>query len=653
MNDQNNKINKKVEIDLAELLKNDAPYLVEDGKVNLDKLKALLTGKTTEKEDDRFYFNWAGKDKVFQAIQAPAYSTLVPVKDKSIGWDETENLMIVGENLETLKLLLKPYFGKVKVIYIDPPYNRGKDYIYNDDFSVPLKRYLEMSGQTNSDGEKLTTNTENNGRFHSDWLNSMYPRLFMARNLLKREGVIFVSIDDNEMHHLRMMMDDIFGEDNFVAQFIWEGAGKNDANFVSVGHDYVLCYTRDLSYWKEKGLTWRLPKEGLEEIYKKEKELREAYGDDYQKMSGELQEWYSQLKKTHPSWQHRHYSKIDKKGVYFPDNISWPGGGGPKYDVIHPITKKSVKVPSRGWVFSSQEKMEEKIAEGRVVFGKDEHAVPQIKRYLFETEGYVPSSVIYLDRRGADKRLRALFDGVDIFDSPKDENLLKKLLAIGAPNENEIVLDFFAGSGTTGHAVFEQNMEGSKRKFILVQIDEPVNEKEESGKNAKKLGLDTIADVCIERLKRVSAKNNNQLKYKVFRLSPTNFNLKEEFELAENKDLEELKSSYLKELGLYVDQPIVATANTLDIVYEIILKNGFSLNSKIEELKLGSNNFYKVIDTENELEIHISLDAKIEDGSVEAIRTTENKGKTFVFYDNALTDSQKINLNTFVKLQVI
>ncbi|MCX7881013.1 MAG: site-specific DNA-methyltransferase [Patescibacteria group bacterium] len=216
------KIDKKIDINLIDLIKKDLPFIFEDGKVNIQKLKNLINGKVIENEDDRFYFNWSGKNKVYKAIESPAYSTLIPLKNKSVDFEKTENIVIIGENLETLKLLLRPYFGKVKVIYIDPPYNTGKDFIYKDDFSIPLKTYLEKTGQIDTEGNKLTTNTETSGRYHSDWLNFMYPRLFLARSLLSDDGVIFISIDDNELHHLRMIMDEIFGEllTTFMTNFI-------------------------------------------------------------------------------------------------------------------------------------------------------------------------------------------------------------------------------------------------------------------------------------------------------------------------------------------------------------------------------------------------------------------------------------------------
>lgn len=616
MSDQNNKINKKVEIDLAELLKKDAPYLVEDGKVNIDKLKGLLTGKTTEKEDDRFYFNWAGKDKVFQAIQAPAYSTLAPQKDKSIGWDETENLMIVGENLETLKLLLKPYFGKIKVIYIDPPYNTGKDFIYKDDFSAPLKDYLERTGQKGANGERLTTNSETYGRYHSDWLNFMYPRLFMARNLLREDGLIFISIDENEHQHLRMLMDEVFGEDNFIAELVWQKkkGGSNDAKYIALEHEYVIFYAKAKTTLEKLFIPHT---DEYLERYNQEDEIGRFYWDTFKRKSGK---------------QYYAIKAPDNTKIEFDENnnrISW---------------------------LRSEKRFLDDLEKGEVKFEKNGDGWSVLFKQR-EPKGKKPRSLmtdVGTTSTGSDELLDIFKK--NIFDNPKPSTLIKHILSI-SQDKDAVVLDFFAGSGTTAKAVYELNKDDEGfRKYILVQIQEPVDISKETGKNAKELGFNSVDEICVERVKIENEKlrgSKGDIGFKVFKLSPSNFNLKEEFELTENKDLGELKTNYLKELGLYVDQPTVATANTLDIVYEIILKNGFSLNSKIEELKLGANSFYKVSDAENELEIHISLDAKIEDGSVEAIRTTEYKGKTFAFYDNALTDSQKINLNTFVKLQVI
>jgi len=638
----NDKINKKVIINLEELLKNDAPYLVEDGKINLKKLQGLLKGKTTEKEDDRFYFNWAGKDKVFQAIQSPAYSTLVPQKDKSIDWDNTENLMIVGENLETLKLLLKPYFGKVKVIYIDPPYNTGKDFIYKDDFSSPLKDYLERTGQKDDNGNKLTTNTEASGRYHSDWLNFMYPRLFLARNLLKDDGLIFISIDDNEEQHLKMIMDEIFGEDNFIGEIIVKSnpRGSQEPYGISAVHEYLLCYG------KSEGAACSIL--GFE---RDEEDSEFSYITEDGRNARLLG-----LRKRGGDWK-----RADRPNMYYPIYVN-PNNLKVSLEKTQEFTIEALPIRPSGeesrWTWGmkttlsrTNELVAKKIKRNGNIFYDIYRIDP-----LLTDEGDIKREKlksIFDDKefnyQYARQYIKQLFGTSELFDFPKSPELIIKFLQ-AIDDKNCVIMDFFAGSGTTGQAIYEINRKDKgNRKFILVQIDEKTDKKSE----AYKAGYKTISDICVERLKRVSQKNSNELKYKVFKLSASNFNLKEEFELNQNKDLDELKDSYLKQLGLYVDQPVIPTAKAVDIVYEIILKNGFSLNSDIEEVKIGSNKYYFISDKDNDLEMYICLDNKIKDTSVEKIRTTQYKGRTFAFYDNALTDSQKINLNTFVKLQVI
>lgn len=628
------KINKKIEINLVDLLKSNIPFIFEDGKINIEKLKQSLEGKLIENGDDRFYFNWSGKNRVFQAIQAPAYSTLAPLKEKSINWDKTENIVIVGENLETLKLLLKPYFGQVKVIYIDPPYNTGKDFVYKDDFSSPLKTYLEKTGQIDAEGNKLTTNTETSGRYHSDWLNFMYPRLFLARNLLSDDGVIFISIDDHEVHHLRMIMDEIFGEEN-VEIMIWykipedgtAGQGKMKITYrFRFDHEYIIVG------YKNKDKT----------IFNKPlilKSFKQKYSNPDNDPRGE---WIScEICKSE--------EKSNPKGKNY-------------YTVITP---KGIKI-TRQWHISKEEF--EKLNNEKRIYWGDGTIIPRLKKFINEPQLITPSSIIKnISQTQGNKDIKKLFDGNLLFENPKPTELISWLLKLST-NKDSVIFDFFAGSGTTGQAVWELNKEdGGKRKFILVQLDEPVDEIKETGKNAKKLGLNTIADICIERLKRVSEKmkksddeklikenENLDLGFKVFKLAPSNFNLKEEFELEENKNLEELKKQYLEKLSVFVDQPLVyGKTSKINVVYEILIKNGFSLTSKIEEIKIADNIFYYAKDEKNNLEIFINLEEKITDKTVEEIRTNKYKEKTFVFFDNALTDSQKINLNTFVKLKVI
>lgn len=617
------KINKIVKTDIKEGLKQIYPEIFEDNKINFEKLKALLSGEIIEKEDDRFYFNWAGKSSLYKIIQSPAYGTLKPDKEKSVDFDNTENIVIVGENLETLKLLLKPYFGKVKMIYIDPPYNTGKDFIYRDNFKEPLKDYLEKTGQIDSEGQKLTTNTEASGRYHSDWLNFMYPRLFLARSLLRDDGVIFISIDDHEVHNLRKIMDEIFGEENFVCNLIWEKkySPANDANWISDNHDHILLFAKSKLNFKRNLLPRTI-------------EMDERY---------------------------KNYDN-DPRGPWKPGGLS-AKTYSKKYD--YPVKTPSGKIvyPPKGSCWQvTKERLSELIKDNRIYFGKNNDSKPQIKQFLSEVQkGVVPKSIWLHNEVGHNqvsrKEIVDLFNEY-VFDTPKPTKLIKRMLEISSSN-NDIILDFFAGSGTTGHAVWDLNKEdGGNRKFILVQLDEEVQDE-----NIKK-DFPTVADICIERLKRVSEKykkendgqlikNNQDFGFKVFRLDKSNFNLKDEFEIQEGQDVEELKKKYLEWLGMFVDQPLVLGWQKIDVIYEVMLKEGLNLNSQIEQVKIKENNFCYVKDTEQDLDFYISLEDKIKNETIEEIRTPKYKGKMFVFIDKALTDNDKINLSAFVRLKVI
>ncbi|MBX5494092.1 MAG: site-specific DNA-methyltransferase [Bryobacteraceae bacterium] len=354
--------------------------------------------------------------------------------------EETNGVLIHSENFQALNLLQARYRGQVKCVYIDPPYNTGTDgFVYRD-------RYQ-----------------------HSSWLGMIGHRLALAEALLNDLGAIFVSVDDNEQAHLRLLMDDLFGVNNFITSMVWEGGLKNDSRFISVSQDYIVTYVRDKERLVTAGQRWRTRKEGIDEIYKEVEKLKKQHGNDYDAISRALKEWYRHLPKGHPAKTHEHYSCVDARGVYFPDNISWPGGGGPTYEVLHPVTKRPVAIPKRGWVFSKAETMQQAIAEGRIHFGPDESTVPNLKRYLHETEGQVLPAVFYRDRRAAFKELRDILGG-DGFANPKDPYILAKLIE-ACSEKDSLILDYFAGSGTTGHAVINLNREdGGQRKFILVEM---------------------------------------------------------------------------------------------------------------------------------------------------------------------------------------
>ena len=628
------KVNKIVKTDIKEGLKKIYPEVFEDNKINFDKLKALLSGEIIEKEDDRFYFNWAGKSGLYKLIQAPAYGTLKPDKEKSIDFDRTENIVIVGENLETLKLLLKPYFGKVKMIYIDPPYNTGKDFIYRDNFKQPLKDYLEKTGQIDSEGKKLTTNTEASGRYHSDWLNFIYPRLFLARSLLRDDGVIFISIDDHEVHHLRMIMDEIFGEENFVITITVNRPSEIASDNVISKSEYIIVYAKNIQNFKVDGV-------------EKYTISRGTVGNPEQTMP--IIEFPAGVKC---------YNLQD--GIY--KETRKVSGSRENVENLDPIIiengklAKPVRLKAR-WRSSNdmreffKNNFRPTIAKisGIIeeIYFEDDRFIPQIKKRTYKK---IPSLLLGNKKGSEDLKKLGLYEYIEF---PKSIVLLKEIISYFKFNDDDFILDFFAGSGTTGHAVWDLNKEdGGNRKFILVQLDEEVQDEE------IKKEFPTIADICIERLKRVSEKykkeNSSQdFGFKVFRLDKSNFNLKDEFEFDPSEDKEELKKKYLEWLGMWVDQPLVSGWKEIDVIYEVMLKEGLNLNSKIEKVKIKDDEFYYAKDEEQNLDFYISLKDKFSQDTIEEIRTSKYKGKMFVFLDKTLTDSDKINLSAFVRLKVI
>ncbi|ELK21589.1 type III restriction-modification system, DNA methylase [Anoxybacillus flavithermus TNO-09.006] len=568
-----------------EALKKLFPEVVTEGKIDFEKLKLVL-GEEIEKRNERYEFTWHGKTQAMKLAQTPSTGTLRPDKQSSKNWDTTENLYIEGDNLEVLKLLQKSYFGKIKMIYIDPPYNTGKDFVYKDDFRDNIKNYKEMTQQTTK------ANTETNGRYHTDWLNMMYPRLKLARNLLREDGVIFISIDDHEMANLKKICDEIFGQENFIGNFIWSAGRKNDSKYISNSHEYVLCYFRNMAFVREAGLVWREKKEGLKEIYDVVQEFIKESNNDYKLASKLLKEWYNSLSDNHPSKQHKHYNCIDERGVYFPSDLSKPEANGARYEILHPVTKKPVKQPAGGWRYMNKEKMLDLINDNRIHFGDDETTIPCYKRYLFESEYQVPYSVFYQDNRSASKRLKDLFEK-KVFDFPKDENIVKKLIsAVSYVQEdsgssiNDIILDFFSGSATTAHAVMQLNAEdGGNRKFIMIQLPEPTDENSE----AYKAGYKNICEIGKERIRRAgekivqeTGKNDLDIGFKVFTLDSSNIK-------TWDPDFENLK----QDLFDYKDN-MKEDRTKEDLLYEILLKIGLPLTTPIEEIDYNGKTIYNV-----------------------------------------------------------
>lgn len=549
---------------LAELV----PEAVADGKIDAKKLAELL-GDDAADESERFGLFWPGKKRALRAAQAPTSATLKPDFANSKDWDTTQNVFIEGDNLEVLKILQRHYHNKVKLIYIDPPYNTGKDFVYPDNFTEGLETYLEWTRQVNEEGKKVSTNSETEGRYHSNWLNMMYPRLKLARNLLTDDGAIFVSIDDSEIENLKRLTNEVFGESNFIGTMIWAAGRKNDSKYVSMSHEYILCYARNLANLKELGITWQAKKKGLDAIIAQHSKLRRQHGSDYAAIEKDLRAWYASLPDSEPSKRHKHYSSVDARGIFFPSDLRKPQPTSrSRYDIPHPVTRKPVNMHPNGWSFAP-EQMQILLAEDRIKFGADESTRPTLKVYLSENDKEAAYSVFYQDGRASSKRLSTLM-GASVFDFPKDEIVIQSLLEMVTSND-DLVLDFFAGSATTAHAVMQLNAEDNgNRRFIMVQLPEPTPEDSE----ARKAGFATIADISRKRIQLAGEKIGvGDTGFRAYKLADTHF--------AKWRVTSEVTPTQLEQHLLDLRDSADDEASQDDLLTELLLKLGLSLTETI------------------------------------------------------------------------
>ena len=540
-------------------------------KIDFDMLKQELSSTLVEGREERYQFTWPDKKKSVLLANAPINKTLRPCRDESVDFDNTENLYIEGDNLEALKILQETYLGKIKMIYIDPPYNTGNDFVYNDEFSVSSSEFSEKSGNFDEEGNQLvdnyTRNTESNGRFHTDWLNMMYPRLKLARDLLSDDGVIFISIDDNEVENLKKICDEVFGEGNFVAQLIWERAysPKNDAKYISNSHDYVLMIAKSIDNF----VIGRLPRT-------EEANARYSNPDN------------------------------DPRGIWKPSDMSVKTYNA---ESDYPITTPSGRVvePPAGRCWSlSRNAFRERLKDNRIWFGSDGDSVPCIKRFLTELkfEGMAPTSILFYkdvghSQEGA-KEVAAILDG-GFFSGPKPQRLMKRLLTLANLNDDSIILDFFSGSASTGHAVWSYNDENKKHcKFILVQIPEECDEKSE----AFKAGYKTICQIGEERLRRVGKSLKDNCHTDLELLSTSNG---QDLFSNENSDNSQLKTgNYKLDIGFRVLK--IDTSNMEDVYYSpdhIDKTDWFKNNIKAD--RTGEDLLFQTM-----LDLGIMLSSKIE-----------------------------------------
>ena len=548
---------------LAELFPNAVTETIDaSGEVvraiDKDVLMQEIAVKVVDGREERYQFTWPDKKKSVLLANAPISKTLRPCREESVDFDNTENLYIEGDNLEVLKLLQETYLGKVKMIYIDPPYNTGNDFVYEDDFAQSVADYMDNSGQYDEEGNRLVTNTESNGRFHTDWLNMIYPRLRMAKDLLADDGIIFISIDDNEQENLRKVCDEIFGMQNFVAQLVWERAyaPKNDAKFISNSHDYVLMFAKNINNF----VIGRLPR-------------TEEANARYQNPDN------------------------DPRGVWKPSDMSVK-----TYNEAcdYPITAPSGRVieppAGRCWSLSTNAFLE-RLQDNRIYFGTDGNSVPCIKRFLTELkfDGMAPTSIMFYkdvghSQEGA-KEVTAIMDA-GVFDGPKPVRLLLRLLTLANLADDSIVLDFFSGSATTAHALMQFNTEKGKHcKFVLAQVPESTDEKG----TAYKAGYKNICEIGKERIRRAGKKIKEDagltapadldIGFRCLRLDESN--MKAVYYRPDEVDQQDLFS--------LVDN-VKSDRTPEDLLFQVMLDLGVLLSSSIETKEIAGKKVFNVAD---------------------------------------------------------
>jgi adenine-specific DNA-methyltransferase len=591
------------------------PQAFTEGRIDPEKLLASI-GDIADDRPERYSFSWAGKRDAIRLLQVSSRATLIPARDESLDFDATQNIFIEGDNLEVLKLLYKPYFGRVKMIYIDPPYNTGNDFVYPDNFADPLDTYLQLTGQKDRAGNLLTSNPETGGRYHSAWLSMMYPRLFLARQLLSEDGVVFVSIDEHEISNIRLAMNEIFGEENFVESFIWKksyGGGAKEKYAVRQ-HEYVLMYTRSL---ESLGEMWLPPDEESEKKY---------------------------------------YKYTDKRGPYRIKPLEATRSMDSRPNLVFPIpTPWGGKVlPKRQWWWSYERVLKALEKDELVFIRNGDDASVSYKQYLFDENGdkrgSKPFSIIdgFYTQTGT-QDLKELFDDELVIQFPKPVGLIKRLVSIGTnAGESDIVLDFFAGSCTTSQAVLELNREdGGNRRFIMVQLPEPTGNKQ----------FPIISEIGKERIRRVVARMKKaragqlaldkpeDLGFKVFKLAASNYR---QWDAAQPD-----AAAFTRQAELFAD-PLVAGWQPENILYEIALKEGYGLNVIVEPVGADGvrpDTIFRVTDPDKNQSFYLTLAARV---ALEELRTLDlKKDNLFICRDTALDDEAAANLALQCRLKTI
>ena len=548
------------------------PEVFADGAIDFEALKETL-GEYVDDREERYSFNWHGKSKARQIAQMPSASTLLPCPDESVNWDSTKNIFIEGDNLEVLKLLQKSYHRKVKMIYIDPPYNTGKEFIYPDKYQDNLDTYLKYTGQVDDEGSKLSANPETSGRYHTNWLNMMYPRLKLARNLLRDDGVIFVSIDYHEFHNLRRMLDEVFGEENFLGTIVWKGATDNNPTQIALEHEYLTVYARDRGQvereWKNRSPDAKVS------LLKEYRRLRETHSDDTDSIQKELRRFIKANSESLVPLTH--YNRVDEKGPYTGSRkVHNPKPGGYEYDVVHPTTGEVVVAPANGYRYP-ESRMANMISEGRILFGSDHNQILQVKQYLEDYRGKL-SSVVHLDSRAGANELARLFEGDrKVFTNPKPVAFLKPIFEF-VLNPGDILLDFFCGSASSAQAVIELARDcGDSIRHMMVQLPEPTGRKD----------YETIPEISRARLRALASQGSSDTPkidsgFRAFSLASSNLKTWDaEFHSIETDLVESIDH-------------IKSDRSEQDVLFELLLKYGLDLAIPIETRSIDGQEVFVI-----------------------------------------------------------
>lgn len=576
--------------------------------INFEMLKQMLSDEITE-GNESYEFTWVGKKAAIVEANKPIRKTLRPCKEESIDWDTTENLYIEGDNLEVLKLLQESYLGKVKMIYIDPPYNTGNDFIYNDDFKMTGEEYIDESGEIDEDGNKMFKNTDSNGRFHSDWCSMMYSRLMLARNLLSDDGVLFISIDDNEVDNLRKICSEIFGESNFIADLIWQKkfSRSNDATYFSTMHDHILCYCKKNILNSVDG--WKIG------LLPRKDEIPSGYSNP----------------------------DNDPRGVWTSVILSAKSGSNALlYEITTPSGRK-VSPPSGRYWSCSKETFEKWKKDDRIWFGANGDGTPRKKTFLAEVQaGLRPNTILFHEEAGhnqeAKQEIKELFDGIGLFDGPKPVRLIKLLMTIANVEDGDIVFDFFSGSATTAHAAMEYEIEKKiKCNYILVQLPEIIVEESE----AYRAGYRNICEVGEDRIRRSAKKlkvDHEDVEFdsgfRVLKLDDSNMN-----------DVYYSPAEYSQDLLSMLESNVKSDRNDLDLLFGCLLEWGLPLSLPYSSEQIEGCTVHNY----NDGDLIACFEEDVPDSVIKEI--AKRQPLRAVFRDSSFANSpSKINVEEIFKL---